>query len=348
MSHDAPAWVTGMAWSTALGTGMEAVWESLLAGASGISTVGSPHPLRNTRAAVVPDVPLSLPDWERQQELVRATLSRALADAGIAPGDPGVLPVLATSYGPHLEMPDVTSLSRWSAEAVRKVGCVAAPVTVTTACSAGSDAVLAGLGLLRAGAAEVCVCGGADILTLGKRLGHSRLGTMSDDDLRAFDVRHSGTLLGEGAAFLVLELADRARARGARARGVVIGAGSSNDAANAVAPDPSGRNVVLAVRRALHDADASPADVAVVNAHGSGTPTNDDVEARAYAQVFSGVVRSPVVFATKGAFGHALGATGAIEAIAVLRALDTGLAPPVHALERAVPSWACRFPRVTP
>jgi len=348
VSTDSQIWVTGMAWSTALGAGVGTVWEALLADVCGMGEVASSCPLRSTRAAMVPEIPRGWPARERQHEITRATLSRALQDAGIDPQDPGVLPVLGTSYGPHLEMPETTTLSPWSARAVRDAGCVAEPVTVTTACSAGSDAVLAGLGLLQAGAAQICVCGGADVLTLGKRLGHSRLGTMACDDLRAFDINHHGTLLGEGAAFLVLESAARARARGARPRGVLAGAGSSNDAASAVAPDPSGRNVVLAVRRALRTAGITPADVAVVNAHGSGTPVNDEVEARAYAQVFSDVPRPPVVFATKGAFGHTLGATGAIEAIAVLQALETKLAPPVHGLQEPLPHLSLPIPSKKP
>jgi 3-oxoacyl-[acyl-carrier-protein] synthase II len=348
VSSDSQVWVTGMAWWTALGPDVDIVWGSLLADVSGITEVPSPFSLRSTRAAIVPDLPLDMPAWDRQHELARATLSKALGDAGIESGDRHLLPVLGTSYGPHLEMPEVTSISRWSTVAAREAGCVADPVTVTTACSAGSDAILAGLNLLQGGVAEVCVCGGADVLTLGKRLGHSRLGTMAPDDLRAFDISRNGTLLGEGAGFLVLEPAARARARGARPRGVLAGAGSSNDAANAVAPDPSGRNVVLAVRRGLRNAGITPSEVTVVNAHGSGTVVNDDVEARAYAQVFADEPHPPVVFATKGSFGHALGATGAIEAVAMLKALETQLAPPVHALREPIPALSLPIPAGSP
>ena len=348
VNSDAQVWVTGMSWSTALGPVLETVWDSLLAGLSGIGEVPSPFPLRSMRAATVPEIPMDRPAWDRQHEMTRSTLSRALQDAGVDSDAPEILPVLGTSYGPHLEMTGTTSLSRWSTMAVRDAGCVTEPITVTTACSAGSDAVLLGLGLLQEGAAEICVCGGVDVLTVGKRLGHSRLGTMAPDDLRAFDAGHNGTLLGEGAAFLVLETAARARARGARPRGVVAGAGSSNDAASAVAPDPSGKNVVLAIRRALQDARVTPADVTVINAHGSGTPVNDAAEARAYAQVFADVPRPPVVFATKGAFGHTLGATGALEAVALLQALETGLAPPVHALRDPFPQLSLPIPAEGP
>ncbi|MGW7169148.1 beta-ketoacyl synthase N-terminal-like domain-containing protein [Streptomyces sp. NPDC054884] len=337
-----------MAWTTALGSALDPVWKLLLDDATGITDVISPLRLRNMRAAVVPGIPLDSPASHRQHELTRTTLSSALADAGVEPDDPALLPVLGTSYGAHLDQEESASLSHWSAAAVRDAGLAAPPVTVTTACSAGSDAILTGLALLQEGAAEAVVCGGADVLTPGKRLGHSRLGTMAPDGLRAFDARHDGTVLGEGAAFLVLEPEERARARGARPRGVLAGAASSNDAAGAVAPDPSGDNVVLAVERALRTADITPADVSVVNAHGSGTPVNDDVEARAYARLFAEVSGPPVVFATKGAFGHTLGATGAIEAVAVLQALATRLAPPVHGLREPIPQLGLPVPTGRP
>lgn len=348
VNPDSRIWVTGMAWTTALGSALDPVWELLLGDASAITDVVSPLPLRNIRAAVVPGVPLDSPASHRQHELTRSTLSTALTDAGIEPDDPALLPVLGTSYGAHLDLMENASLSQWSAAAARDAGLAAEPVTVTTACSAGSDAILTALALLQEGAAELCVCGGADVLTLGKRLGHSRLGTMAPDELRAFDARHNGTVLGEGAAFLVLEPAARARARGARPRGVLAGAASSNDAASAVAPDPSGANVVLAVERALRTAHITPADVSVVNAHGSGTPVNDDVEARAYARLFAEVSSPPVVFATKGAFGHTLGATGAIEAVAVLQALATSMAPPVHGLREPIPQLGLPIPARQP
>jgi 3-oxoacyl-[acyl-carrier-protein] synthase II len=293
---------------------------------------------------VVSEVPLDWTPWDRQQQLTRATLSAALADADLEVSDPRIRPVLGTSYGPHLELVEPVPLSRWSTTAAREAGCVMEPITVTTACSAGSDALVAGLGLLCTGAAEICVCGGVDVLTIGKRMGHSRLGTMSADDLRAFDVDRSGTLLGEGAAFVVLEQMHSARSRGATIRGILAGAGSANDAVSTVAPDPTGANVLLAVRRALRVAGIGPADIGVISAHGSGTPVNDDVEASAYTQMFGDLAQPPVVFATKGSFGHSLGATGAIEAVTVLQALETGLVPPVYALDEPIPQLGLPIP----
>lgn len=167
---------------------------------------------------------------------------------------------------------------------------------------------------------------GADILTQGKRLSHSRLGTMSTDGLHAFDISHNGTVLGEGAAFLILESEEHAKRRGAKPYGVLAGAGSANDAASAVSPDLSGQNVMLTVERALNSAGLKSEDVSIINAHGTGTQVNDTVEAKAYS-AFLPLPNPPTLFATKGAFGHTLGATGAIEAIVVLQALRTQRLP---------------------
>jgi 3-oxoacyl-[acyl-carrier-protein] synthase II len=206
------------------------------------------------------------------------------------------------------------------------------PVCVSTACSAGSDAIAIAALLIGAGIAERCVAGGADIVTAAKRLGHSALGTMSPGRPRAFDKRRDGMVPGEGAAFLVLESARSARSRGAPVLGLLLGSGSSNDATGLTAPDPSGDSVLLAMRRCLSASGRRPDQVAVLNAHATGTPVNDDMESRSLRRLFGAGAPAPVVFATKGALGHSLGATGAIEAITVLLALRDGLAPPVAGL----------------
>ncbi len=189
-----------------------------------------------------------------------------------------------------------------------------------------------GAELIRAGAARRAVCGGVDVLTLTKRLAHSSLGSMSPTLLRAFDLRHDGTLLGEGAGFLVLEAASAGRPL-AFLRGV----GSANDAAGMTTPDATGLGARLALQRSLADAGLAAEDIDVLNAHGSGTPLNDATEAVAFRHVFGAVARRPLVFATKGNFGHSLGATGALEAIAVLLALRTGRVPPIAGLAQPDP-----------
>lgn len=339
VSAESEIWVTGMSWSTALGASIDGVWQSLLKGVSGIVDMDTTVALRSNYGAPIKAIPEDWPPQQRQHTLTVDVLSRALHDAGIAADHPELLPVMATSYGSHLDQPGFGSLEKWSLAVTESLDCQNEPITITTACSAGSDAIQVGVDLLRSGFASLCVCGGADVLSLGKRIGHSGLGTLSPShQLRAFDSKNVGTLLGEGAAFLVLEHGEHARARGARGHGIILGAGSANDAANAVAPESSGANVILAVDRALSAAGRSPSDVAVINAHGSGTSLNDIVESRAYSKLFKQNSPPPIVFATKGAFGHTLGATGAIEAIATLLALKNWLVPPVLGLQEVLPA----------
>ncbi|GAB3838679.1 beta-ketoacyl-[acyl-carrier-protein] synthase family protein [Kribbella italica] len=336
--------VTGMAWDTALGAELDLVWAELLAGASGLRPVPSDHKLRNDLAAAVPDLPFG-DHRKRQSTLGLRTLRAAVADAGLELADPRLRLVAGTSYGPDLDVPG-DSLARWGDELAAESGLPT--TTLSTACSASSDAVAVGAALVADGVTDLCVVGGVDILTPAKRLGHSALGTMSPTTLRAFDSARDGMLLGEGAAFLVLETAESATARGARVRGAVTGAGAANDAHGATAPDPSGDTVVRAIETALRSAGRDAGEVAVVNAHGSGTPVNDDVESASLRRTFEPDEAGPVVFATKGAFGHTLGATGALEAVAVLLALRDQRVPPVVGLTDPLKEFPLRLPVGTP
>jgi 3-oxoacyl-[acyl-carrier-protein] synthase II len=340
--------VTGMAWSTPLGDSLEGVWERLLQGETGLRQTRSPHPVRNQLAGVVTDPPLDRPAADRQRVLATRTLRAAAGSAGLDLGDPAVRLVLGTSYGAHLDEPG-GSLEEWAAASATATGHRQHPISVSTACSAGSDALLAGLALVQAGAASACVAGGVDVVTPAKRIGHSALGTMSPGPLRAFDAQHDGMVPGEGAAFCVLETAASARRRGAHVHAVFRGAGSANDAAGLTAPDPSGRSITLAVRRCLAAAARAETDVAVVQAHGTGTQLNDEAERTGLMSLFGSVRHPPVVFATKGALGHSLGATGAIEAVALILALRDGKVPPIHGLEQPLPGFslplAMRSPR---
>lgn len=344
---DGDVLVTGMAWSTALGSKLDDVWQALLSGATGMAPVPSAHPLRNDQAAVLPDLPVDLDPVRRQLGAGSRTLRAAVSDAGLDITDPQLRLVVGTSFGSHLDVPP-DGLNLWGEALATELGLARRPLVVSTACSAGSDAIVVGAALIGMGEEEICVVGGVDVLTPAKRLGHSALGTMSPTALRAFDASHDGTILGEGAAFLVLEERRSAQARGARPRGRLAGVGSANDATGPTAPDPSGDTVVRAVRAALAAAGRGTAEVGVLNAHGSGTPVNDDVESRAFATAFAsreaaGAV-TPVVFATKGAFGHTLGATGALEAVAVLLALRDGRVPPVPGLRTVMPGFPLPLP----
>ena len=326
--------VTGMAWLTALGDGLESVWQALLEGKTGMRPVAYAGRLRNILAA--PAMGAEIPPSERLVKMACATIRKALASANREPGDPEVRFILSTSLGAYLD--DEASrapLSGWATDVARELGAAAAPVVISTACSSGADAILVGAELIRSEVARCCVCGGADVLTPNKRLAHSALGTMSPTQLRAFDVRHDGTLLGEGAGFIVIE----PEAQGQTCHAILSGAGSANDASGMTVADITGLSAGYAMQRSLAEANLPLSAIGLINAHGSGTVMNDTTETNAFKALFPESSR-PLVFATKGNFGHTLGATGAIEAIALILGLREGRVPPIYALEQPLPEFS--------
>ena len=197
--------------------------------------------------------------------------------------------------------------------------------TVSTACASSNHAIGQAMALIRGGAADVVLAGGAEaMLCFGGLKAWEGLRVMSREACRPFCATRSGMVQGEGAAVFVLEAEDHARARGAAALFEVAGCAMTSDAADIVAPDRDGAE--RAMRGALRDAGMAPGDVAYVNAHGTGTAANDRTEAAAVGAVFG--EGGPAVSSTKGAHGHCIGATGAIELLACLMALrDGALAP---------------------
>jgi 3-oxoacyl-[acyl-carrier-protein] synthase II len=330
--------VTGMAWTTPLGDSLEGVWESLLAGRSGIRPVAHQGRLRNDLAAPVAEPDLSVAPGSRLHHMACSAIARALQAAGKTASDPAVQLVVGTSLGTYLEDPPEAPLYGWIEKVGAELGMTSKPIGVSTACSSGSDAILLGAELIRSGAASCCVCGGADVLTWSKRIGHSSLGTMSPTTLRAFDRRHDGTLLGEGAGFVVLE------ADPGEPLAVLRGCGSANDGTGMTSADTSGKCARLAIERSLTDAGLSAGEVGLINAHGSGTQMNDLTEKNALGEVFRGDPK-PLVFATKGNFGHSLGATGALEAIALVMAMRSGRVPQIFGLEDPDPEFALPLAR---
>ncbi len=202
------------------------------------------------------------------------------------------------------------------------------PQIHVSACAASTDAIGRAFRQVRAGRMDVMLAGGADSMI--NLMGHAgfckieAMTTRNDDPTRAsrpFDQHRDGFLLGEGAAFVVLEPLDRALARGAHVWGEVLGYGNSFDAWAISDPHPDGDGALLAMRRALDDAGLAPRDVAHVNTHGTSTPKNDPAEARALTRLFGDGdegVGAVTVNATKSMLGHAIGASGAIEIAAQL------------------------------
>jgi 3-oxoacyl-[acyl-carrier-protein] synthase II len=204
---------------------------------------------------------------------------------------------------------------------------------ISTACAAGAHAIGEGMRLLREGSADVVVAGGAEApLTPWVLAGFAAAQALSRRDSdpgaasRPFDRDRDGFVMGEGAAIVVLERVGDARARGALVRAELLGYGRNTDAYHVVAPPPDGRGAADCMGLALHDADATPGDIAHVNAHGTSTPYNDVAEACAIGTVFGDA--APPVTSVKGVLGHSIGAAGAIEAVASVLTLGSRTMPP--------------------
>jgi len=153
---------------------------------------------------------------------------------------------------------------------------------------------------------------------------------------RPFDPRRDGFVMAEGCAVLVLEEWDLAQARGATIWGEILGSASTADAHHITAPAPGGRGAISCMRLALDDAGVAASDVAHINAHGTSTDKNDAAEATAIAEIFG--TPGPIVTSTKGVTGHALGGAGALEAAAVLLAMQKQLIPPTAGHETLDPT----------
>ncbi|MFH8489223.1 beta-ketoacyl-[acyl-carrier-protein] synthase family protein [Streptomyces longisporoflavus] len=210
-----------------------------------------------------------------------------------------------------------------------------------TACASGSTAVGAARELLRGGHCDVVITGGTEACLVPSIIsGFQQMGALSGRRgeptaaSRPFDVDRDGFVPAEGAAVLILERPENARARGARVRAHISGYGASADAYNATAPEPSGAGAELALRAALKDAGIDPLSVDHVNAHGTSTPLNDLMEARLIRRVLGD---RPAVTSVKGVTGHSLGASGAIEAAVAVLTVEQGVIPPTANLESQDP-----------
>ncbi|KIE27920.1 beta-ketoacyl synthase [Streptomyces sp. MUSC 125] len=374
--------VTGIGLFTPLGRTPTEVHAALLAGCGGITAPPEGHPVHGwlDHAGIAPplDATEVLPPREtrcvdRFVLLALAAAADALADAGLtvgrdvhaercavvlgtggggletfeeyahrraARGRPAVSPYLLPGMLFNMAAARVAI-----AHGIR--GYSGAPVT---ACAAGAQAVTEGLRLIAAGQADVVVCGGSETPlhpTIASAFTNSRaLASRWDDPgtaSRPFDARRNGFVLGEGSGVLVLERPEHARARGATGYAELIGWGASTDAHHPTMPRPDGEGAAAAMRAALRSARLTPADITHVNAHGTGTRLGDTAEATALREVFPG--NGPSVTSTKGATGHLLGASGAVEAAFCALAVAGHAVPATRNLD--VPDPACRLDHVT-
>jgi nodulation protein E len=199
--------------------------------------------------------------------------------------------------------------------------------TLSTACSSAAHAIGQAFGMVRSGATDLAITGGSEApFSFGILKAWEAMRVVSPDTCRPFSKDRHGMILGEGAAMLVLEPLDAARARGAHIHAEIVGVGMSADAGHIT--QPSAEGAARAMRAALRDAGIAPEAVGYINAHGTGTPANDPTETAAIRTVFGAHAGKLAISSTKSMHGHALGASAALECVATVLALRDSLLPP--------------------
>ena len=198
---------------------------------------------------------------------------------------------------------------------------------VASACASATHAIGLAFQMVRSGQVSVAVTGGAEAcIAFGTMKGWEALRVLAPDTCRPFSRDRKGLVIGEGAAAIVIESLDHARKRSANILGEIVGFGMSADAGDLLSPDAGG--MTRAIRAALADGGLSAADIAYVNAHGTGTAANDETETQALKLSFGEHAKKLVMSSNKSMIGHALGAAGALELVATLMTIREGIVPP--------------------
>ena len=360
--------VTGLGAVTPVGSDVDATWKSMVSGRSGIGPV-SLFDISDYKARIAGEVSGWDPEahferreirrLDRYSQFFLVAVREALAQSGLSfeedsaeaaragvvlgTGFGGITSFIneintLTSRGPGRVSPlgVPMSISNMAAGLASIEHHLLGPVTcVVTACSASANAIGDGAELIRRGAADVVVAGGAEatITDFGMAsFAQSRALSLNNEDpegaSRPFDLNRDGFVMGEGGAALVLEEYDYAVARGADPLAEVNGYGMSADAYHITLPRPGGAGAARAMTAALADAELAASDIGYINAHGTSTRANDATETTAIRVAFGDTADAIPVSSTKSMTGHTLGAAGAVEAIAVVMALSEQTLPP--------------------
>lgn len=247
---------------------------------------------------------------------------------------------IAAGSRPRLELLVAQQVSAPGEAVARALGVTGPVETVSSACASGTLALGLALDALRAGEVDLAVAGGADVLCRITYSGFNSLRSVEERPCRPFRADRAGLSLGEGAAVLVLERLDDARARGARSYAEVAGYGLTCDAHHMTAAHPEGDGLARAMLAALADAGATPSEVDYVSAHGTGTPTNDKLETLSMQRVFGDAAGRVPVSSIKSMIGHTMGAASAFESAVCALAVATGRVPPTINYEEPDPECA--------
>ena len=365
--------ITGIGAVTPIGTSREGLWAGLRAQRSAVRSLTrfDPSPFRSHNAAEVPDfvatdflehrrakrldrygqfsiaaARLALDDAQldlavEDRDRIGAMMGTALGGVGYAEEQLGVyIDKGLKAVDPLLALSVFGGAS--SCNVAIEFGVTGPNSTNSMSCASGTIAIGDAFRQIRDGYADVMFAGGSEAplmpLCYGAFTLVRAMSTRNDDPAHAsrpFDAQRDGFVMGEGAAVLILEEHDRAVARGAPIYAEVLGYGITNDAHHMTAPRPDGAQAARSIERALEDAHVSPTEVGYVNAHGSSTPLNDPTETTALKRVFGEHAYRLQVSSTKGYYGHALGASGAIEAAICALSMSREWLPPTVNLEHS-------------
>ena len=359
--------VTGMGVISPLGSSVKQYWEGLISGRSGIRRITQFDP-GNLPCQIAGEVPDFEPKnymekkearrYPRSAQLALASASIAYSDAkldktSVDPERIGV--VFGTGMGGFdlayqgidtLRTRGVSKINPFtipgcipnlSAYVISKTfSCLGLNLTITTACATGTQTIGVATDYIRRGKADAIIAGGTESLikdfSIGGFVAMRALPTSFNDSpekaSRPFDKKREGFVFSEGAGALVLESLESARKRNAKVYAEIVGSASSSDGYHMAAPDPEGAGPARAMKWALDDADIRADEIDYINAHGSSTLMNDSMETKAIKTVFGERAYNIPVSSTKSMIGHPMGASGALEAIACVMSLNTGIIPP--------------------
>lgn len=359
--------ITGLGAVTPVGNDVAAMWQSMVAGKSGVGPITQFDAalFRTQIAAEVKDFdPSALLDKKESRRLDRyAQLTLVSADEALRDSELDLphenLDRIGVIWGsgmgglqtfedetseyargngtPHFNpfyIPKVI-LSIGAGHISLRYGLRGQSFGVSSACASSTHAIIQAFDQIRLGHADVLVTGGADAdvtrLGIGGFNAMHALSTRNESPetaSRPFSASRDGFVLGEGAGCLILEELEHAKARGAKIYAEVAGCGMTSDAYHLTAPDPDGRGAQQVMRMAIEDAGIAPTDIDYINTHGTSTPLGDIAELKAIKDVFGEHAYRMNIDSTKSMTGHLLGATGAVEAIACVLALRDGVVPP--------------------
>ncbi len=336
-----PIYITGAGIISAVGCGVMENIESLKKGETGI---GPMHYLRSrhtdipvgevkqTNDELAERLNITLPTtFGRGALLGMVALKEALESASILPGQ---IPkrthfVSATTVGGmdrrELNYSNEKKCGKWGAEIAtyncgdftsdiaERFGTFSSVQTVSTACSAATNAIITGANMINCAIADIVVAGGVESLSMFHLNGFNTLMILDREQCKPFDANRAGLNLGEGAAYLILESAESVRKRGVTPIAILSGWGNACDAHHQTASSPNGEGAYRAMKEALEAAGLQPCDIDYINAHGTGTPNNDQSESEAVKRLFGENI--PPLSSTKSFTGHTTSASGSIEAV---------------------------------